>query len=38
MARRTGARTIMSGIESVHDLDVARDLGIGLVQGPYLAG
>jgi len=33
MAARTGARTVLEGVESEADLDLARDLGIGLVQG-----
>lgn len=33
MAARTGARAILEGIETQADLDVARDLGIPLVQG-----
>ncbi len=33
MAARTGARTVLEGVESAADLDLARDLGIPLVQG-----
>jgi EAL domain-containing protein (putative c-di-GMP-specific phosphodiesterase class I) len=33
MASRTGARTILEGVESAEDLDLARDLGVDLVQG-----
>ncbi len=33
MAARTGARTVLEGVESAADLDLARDLGIDLVQG-----
>jgi EAL domain-containing protein (putative c-di-GMP-specific phosphodiesterase class I) len=33
MARRTGARTVLEGIETAADLDLARDLGVALVQG-----
>jgi EAL domain-containing protein (putative c-di-GMP-specific phosphodiesterase class I) len=33
MSARTGARPVMEGIETTEDLDVARDLGVGLVQG-----
>ena len=33
MTARTGARAVMVGIETRDDLEIARDLGIGLVQG-----
>ncbi len=33
MAARTGARTVLEGVESAADLDLARDLGVDLVQG-----
>lgn len=33
MTARTGARTILEGVETIADLDFARDLGIPLVQG-----
>ncbi|HEY6001713.1 MAG TPA: EAL domain-containing protein [Anaeromyxobacter sp.] len=33
MAERTGARTVLEGVESEADLDLARDLGVDLVQG-----
>lgn len=33
MARSTGARTVLEGIETVADLALARDLGVDLVQG-----
>jgi len=33
MTARTGARAVMEGIETKDDLELARDLGIGLVQG-----
>jgi EAL domain-containing protein (putative c-di-GMP-specific phosphodiesterase class I) len=33
MARRTGARTVLEGVELQSDLDLARDLGVDLVQG-----
>jgi EAL domain-containing protein (putative c-di-GMP-specific phosphodiesterase class I) len=33
MAARTGARAVLEGVETQGDLDVARDLGISLVQG-----
>jgi EAL domain-containing protein (putative c-di-GMP-specific phosphodiesterase class I) len=33
MAARTGARAVLEGVETQADLDVARDLGIPLVQG-----
>ncbi len=33
MAARTGARTILEGVETIADLDLASDLGIPLVQG-----
>lgn len=33
LAARTGARTVLEGIETPEDLAIARQLGIGLVQG-----
>jgi EAL domain-containing protein (putative c-di-GMP-specific phosphodiesterase class I) len=33
MAQRTGARAVLEGIETTEDLELARDLGVGLVQG-----
>lgn len=33
MATRTGARTVLEGIETERDLALARDLGVGFVQG-----
>jgi EAL domain-containing protein (putative c-di-GMP-specific phosphodiesterase class I) len=33
MARRTGARTVLEGVETTADYVVARDLGVDLVQG-----
>jgi EAL domain-containing protein (putative c-di-GMP-specific phosphodiesterase class I) len=33
MAERTGARTVLEGVECEADLDLARDLGVDLVQG-----
>lgn len=33
MAARTGARTVLEGVESAADLDLARELGVDLVQG-----
>jgi EAL domain-containing protein (putative c-di-GMP-specific phosphodiesterase class I) len=36
-ARATGARTVLEGIETVEDLQLARDLGVDLVQGWYFS-
>jgi EAL domain-containing protein (putative c-di-GMP-specific phosphodiesterase class I) len=33
MARATGARTVLEGVETLADLALARDLGVDLVQG-----
>lgn len=33
MARRTGARTVLEGVETPRDLALARELGVDLVQG-----
>lgn len=33
MARTTGARTVLEGVETTHDLALARELGVDLVQG-----
>ncbi|BDG05321.1 EAL domain-containing protein [Anaeromyxobacter oryzae] len=33
MAQRTGARAVLEGVETAEDFELARDLGVGLVQG-----
>jgi EAL domain-containing protein (putative c-di-GMP-specific phosphodiesterase class I) len=33
MAQRTGARAVLEGVETQDDLELARDLGVGFVQG-----
>jgi EAL domain-containing protein (putative c-di-GMP-specific phosphodiesterase class I) len=33
LARETGGRTVLEGVETAADLALARDLGVDLVQG-----
>jgi EAL domain-containing protein (putative c-di-GMP-specific phosphodiesterase class I) len=37
LARETGGRSVLEGVETAADLALARDLGVDLVQGWYFA-